>query len=42
MPDGISASGHFLKGRAWLFGDGKCGDLESAGPDSRPACPLTT
>lgn len=36
VTDWISTSGHFLKDRVWLFGDGKCGDLESAGPDSRP------
>lgn len=35
VTDWISTSGHFLKDRVWLFGDGKCDDLESAGPDSR-------
>lgn len=36
VTDQISTSAHFLRERAWLFGDGKYGDLISAGPDSRP------
>lgn len=42
VTDRMSTYGHCLREQAWLFGDGKLGHLEFAGPDSELPLPLAS